>query len=267
MLNTRQLQKIELSMLETLSDLLTDNNIPFFLAYGSALGAVRDHGFIPWDDDVDIYIFGRDYEKFRQLFLSANTGNLVLHDWSTVDDYPYSFPKIVSNETVLVENSLKHLTYESGVYIDVFLLSEVSSNKLLLSIQEFHRYLLYALLRAYYFQFDGLICRSISFLVRHLFNPRHIQKSLYRLYTQKSSGDYLLSDSGTFGKQAIWEPCLFQEKLMVPFGSILLPVPLDFDFYLTKCYGQYMSLPPIEDRVSHHDFYIAEACNKYKCHD
>ena len=158
---TKNIQKIELSMLDELSKILDKHEIRYFLAFGTALGCIRHRGFIPWDDDVDLYLWGEDYPKLKKVFETEKIENLELHDFSTQKGYPYVFPKIVNKKTILVENSLKHLDYKCGVYIDIFPLFGIPNNKLLKGLFESIRYFRYCVIRAYYSYDDNRITKKI----------------------------------------------------------------------------------------------------------
>ena len=79
----KSLQERELAILIKIDDLFREYNIKYFLAYGTVLGCIRHNGFIPWDDDIDIFIFGRDLPKIKEIFRSVNTGFLRLDDYDT----------------------------------------------------------------------------------------------------------------------------------------------------------------------------------------
>lgn len=254
---TQKIQSKAAEMLNDLAALLEKNDIPFFLACGTTLGCIRHEGYIPWDDDVDIYIFGTDYPKLREVFAQQDTGNLRLHDGSTVADYPYSFPKVVASDTVLVENGLKHLSYRCGVYIDVFPLIGISDNALVRTLQEKRRYFNYALLRMYYKKYDSTLRKCMGTVVRALISPKRVHESLYRQYIRGCKGSYLI-DAGTFGEQALMPQKWFSDAKQMSFESAMLPVPADYEAYLSHYYGDYMQLPPEDQRVSNHDFAVLE---------
>lgn len=254
---TQKIQSKTMAMLTQLADLLNANEIPFFLACGTALGCIRHKGYIPWDDDVDIYIFGTDYPKLREVFAQQDTGNLRLHDGETVENYPYSFPKVVAADTVLVENGLKHLDYRCGVYIDVFPLINVSENAFVRALQEKRRYFNYALLRMYYNRYDSTARKCMGSIVKALVSPRRVQKALYRQYIRQGDEQHII-DAGTFGTQAFMPKEWFTETKQLPFESAMMPVPADCEAYLAHYYGDYMQLPPEEQRVSNHDFAVLE---------
>ena len=251
---TKSLQNIELEMLIETKELFDKYEIPFYLACGTMLGCVRHGGFIPWDDDIDIYIRGCDYEKVRNIFLKQDTGNLVLHDYDLVKNYPYTFPKIVHRKTVLVENSLQHIDYKCGVYIDLFLLADIPDHKFIRYVYEKERYINYCIIRFYYCDFDSKSRKFISSIIRKVFNPVKVQSKLRRMYIKTFNSTYCI-DVGTFGNQALLNKNIFSEIMMHQFEHVYMPIPVQFSRYLEHYYGDYMKLPSIENRVSNHDFY------------
>lgn len=249
---TQKLQNKELDMLKKLSTILEENGIEFFLACGTSLGCARHKGFIPWDDDIDIYVRGCDYNKIRSIFANGPIDKLELQDYTTVNNYPYTFPKIVATDTLLVEDSLKHLSYHCGVYIDVFPLVEVSNNMFFSYISEKIRYFRYSELRAYYFKFGGAK-RILNFLAKVLVNPNKVQTNLYKQYTTKRQDTLILVDVSTFGKQALIEAKNFDSIEMMPFEGIQMPMPRGYKEYLTDYYGDYLELPAENQRVARHN--------------
>ena len=249
---TKILQTKELEMLKNVKQIFDENGIPFYLAFGTAIGCARHKGFIPWDDDIDIYIRGRDYEKVRRIFNSNNTVNLQFQDYTTVKDYPYFFPKIVSTDTVLVEESLKHLDYKCGVYIDVFPVYGVTNNKIIRSINEIVRYFRYCILRAFYSDYKSGVRGILHKFVKAIFNPYVIQSKLEETYkNDKEDTDYIV-DSSYFGKESVLKSELFDGVKMMPFENSLMPMQKRYHERLTLYYGDYMCPPEEKDRVSRH---------------
>lgn len=248
---TTVLQSKQLDMLKELDVLFKQNNITYFLACGTALGAKRHNGFIPWDDDVDIYVFGSDYNKIKNV-LYKSQGNLQFQDYETNHEYPYVFPKIVSKDTILIEESLSHLQYNCGVYIDVFPLFSVSDSTIIRNLTEIYRYILYAIHRLYFHSFQSRVRSIISKIIRVLFKPEKIQKKLLRMYTKPKRCTKYLVDSGVFWKHALLIRSDFDNAKLMKFEDSMFPVPANVEEYLKNYYGDYMRLPDEKERISGH---------------
>lgn len=253
---TVRLQKKELQMLEELSEILDRNHIPFFLAYGTALGCIRHKGFIPWDDDVDIFVKGNDYPRIKEIFKTQNTGNLQLHDYDTVRNYPYCFPKIVAGDTLLIEKALTHIDYQGGVYIDIFPLAEVSDNIIVRTVKSIYRYICYSIIRAYYYNYKSTFRKIFSQIVRKWINPVKIQKKIFAEYirSEKDCKFYL----GSIDAGELYKKQYFDSVVYMPFEESRMPMAVDYDNILTEYYGDYMKLPDEENRVSNHNFSVLE---------
>ena len=250
------LQNKEKEMLIEVAKVFYANNIRFFAACGTCLGAIRHKGFIPWDDDVDIYIMGVDLDKAASLFKNHRT--LEWHDNKTKQNYPFSFPKIVAKGTILVEKGEEQSRYQGGVYIDVFPLISTSRSKIKLWFSEKVRYLRYAVIRLSFMNFESKKRRLLGRLTKLFLKPVLIQKKLFENYKKHKTGGKYLIDSGTFGKQARLLKESFDSFDLVLFDNISIPVPVGFDRYLTDYYGDYMKMPPLEKRISNHKFLYLE---------
>ena len=240
------LQKKEMEMLLKLKSILEANDIPFCLAWGSLLGCARHGGFIPWDDDIDIHIDGKYYKKLKKVFSEQDTGDLVLQDGLSTPNYPFCFPKIVDKKSLLVEKELEHLDYKCGIYIDVFLIFGVPDRKIIRFFAKFFRYLKYAVLRARYNS------RGLLHFLSLFFSTKRIHKTLYRIYCKGIGNSKFCCEPTTFDKKVYIDSNIFKNFKYKEFEDNLMPVPYDFDSYLRHFYGNYLELPPIENRVSNH---------------
>ena len=117
----RDLQSILLKMLNDITKICDENGIQYFLDGGTMLGAVRHHGFIPWDDDVDIAMRREDYEKFLNVCKTKLNQELYfLQNEQTEKNYIHAFTKIRLNGTHIIEEFSKNVDIHNGIFIDVF---------------------------------------------------------------------------------------------------------------------------------------------------
>lgn len=244
------LQKKEREMLKQTVSAFDEAGIKYFVACGTCLGTIRHKGFIPWDDDVDIYIFGNDYEKAKAVFI--NHPYLEWHDNETHNGYPFTFPKIVAKNTILIEKGKNDIEYREGVYIDVFPLIDTPKCRLLLFFSEKMRYVRYAIIRLIYTNYESKFRTVLRKIAKSMFDPEKIQKKIFDSYKKIRNGKKVIIDSGVFGKHGYIFKDSFSENLLMPFEDINVSVPKGYKRYLTDYYGDYMRLPPIEKRVACH---------------
>ena len=128
-----EMKRVLFNILEFVDQFCSDNGIQYYLCGGTALGAVRHAGFIPWDDDIDIMMKRDDYDRFIDLFKHSNTGYFSLLHHSIQRDYTFPYAKVADSRTVLREEH-KGVSSETGVYIDIFPIEAMSD-----SISIFHK--------------------------------------------------------------------------------------------------------------------------------
>lgn len=240
-------------MLFKIDAIFNKNNIHYWIAYGTALGAERHNGFIPWDDDIDIYILGTDYTLVKELFDKGLFGSLKLHDFETVKNYPYSFPKIVDESTSLKEEKVFDVDYECGMYIDLFFLYPVNNLKIIRRFEEKMAYFNYSIIEAKYkYRSKHGLKRLIATFLR-IFNVEKAQKRLYRYCCRFRNTSHYNSQL-MFRDETILDKSLFAGCEYRLFEGRKLPVSISNDKYLTIVYGDYMKLPPEDKRVSKHHY-------------
>ena len=121
----QELRGVQLGILDDIHAFCVDNGIRYFLACGTLIGAVRHKGYIPWDDDIDLYMPRDDYERFINEFKSVS-GNCRVLDPKKEKHYYYTYAKVVDKRTLLVEPEADG--YRIGVYVDVFPVDYVTDN-------------------------------------------------------------------------------------------------------------------------------------------
>ena len=114
------LQRAEFEILKIFVDICEKYDLKYYLVCGSALGAVKYSGFIPWDDDIDVALLRSDYDKFCELAPTVLPKNIFLQNFRTDPEFPHIFSKLRNSNTTFIEKGTAHLKINHGVYIDVF---------------------------------------------------------------------------------------------------------------------------------------------------
>ena len=115
-----RLQQKILDLLKNFISICQKNGLTYFLVCGSALGAVKYKGFIPWDDDIDVGMPRKDYDIFVNKAQELLPENIFLQNYRTDKEFPHVFSKLRDSSTTLIEKGVAHLNMHHGIYIDVF---------------------------------------------------------------------------------------------------------------------------------------------------
>lgn len=263
----KEIKEILLQMLEDIVKLCEDNNINYTLGGGTALGCIRHHGFIPWDDDIDINVYRMDYLKLLKLIdetfsdkYEINAPNYSLHPKNR-------FAKIYRKHTTYIQiNDINNLN-PNGVFIDIFPIEHVPNNKLL--------YLLHGILstllmfiassvygRKYEVQDIRLVIkknnkylyyfRNIIGVVFSFLQPEKWFCIVDKVNSLIKKSDYLSSPTGRkhyFGEKILYSnyfPAVDGE-----FENLKVKLPNNYDVYLKNLFGDYLTIPKKEDRERH----------------
>lgn len=245
------IKKIQLSMLSELDIICKSNNIKYCLAYGSLLGAVRHNGYIPWDDDIDVWMTRSEYNRLVKAFVSDNN---KLSSAAFDVNYPFVFSKIINVHTKLVESKFAHVNFVYGVYIDIFVLDSFPKSRLLQELLSIKNYFYYAKIRLKYFKTNN---KFIKFL-QHKINVKKSISKIENLYNKFDKSDLYKSNDGIYclwinkkNRKYCFDKSLFNELESHKFENLEVMIPKNYDLILKKCYGDYMTLPPENDRNSH----------------
>ena len=254
----RKLQNTQLEMLRTFNEICKRHNITYFVTWGTALGAIRHNGFIPWDDDIDVGLPREDYEKFIVVAQKYLPNYYFIQNIYTDPNYPNTFAKIRDSRTTFIEKSSQNIRMNHGVYIDVFPLDGIPSSSVAFNILWFKKRLLNKRIGQIFIsesRNNNLVYKFISVLLKIMY-PNYkaaIRKreSLYRKYKYQDC-EYVTNHGGAWGKKENMLKSCFGKGTVGEFEGLKVILPEDYDRYLTNVYGDYMTLPPVEKRVGHH---------------
>lgn len=254
-------KKIMVRILKSIDNFCTENNIMYYLAYGTLLGAVRHKGFIPWDDDVDIVMDRQNYEKFCKLYNDNRTDNFRLICRDNTPGYNHLFAKICDMDTLLIENVPNSI--ELGVYVDVFI-NDYLSNRKKFALKLINKIILYRHFisvisiadrvgRPLYKRMILCVLRLFNKIIKSDFFMRKIN-NYAKTYIKQPDSKYCGSVTSLFyGEKEIMESEWFGKGAKLEFEGAFFNVPLKYDLVLKQLYGDYMQLPPKDKQVTHHD--------------
>ena len=251
------LHKRILKVLEMVDKTCQTHGLTYYIWAGTMIGAVRHHGFIPWDDDIDIAMPREDYDRLIahcREWLPEPLEMICAEDDSS---YPLPFAKIQDASTTLIER--KHMDYVGGIYIDVFPIDGVPNGwcrrMLHFARYEYYKRVLYLLFRDPYKHGHGpnswvpLLCRKLYTLGGVQAKIRQLLRQ-YPFASCNLVADYDDGSKGAMRKEVLGKPTDYA------FEDSTVKGVEDYDHYLSNKYGDYMTIPPKEQQRQHLFYYL-----------
>ena len=257
-LNTKEIQELGIQILEVFHQFCKENQLTYYMAGGTLLGAVRHKGFIPWDDDIDLMMPRPDYEKMIRLF---HHDRYRVDSCETNPDYATPFARVWDTQTFLRWDIVKEIPL--GVFIDIFPIDGYPEDekicKMHMNVLKFRKAQINSVIRKGYI--EGEKYQGVKKYLKYVWRKSANEYARLMNQTGKkyafSSCDYVGVTTTTAHIFKERNPkTIFQETVYLPFQHLELPAPSGYDVYLKHLYGNYMQLPPPEQRVSTHDFKI-----------
>ena len=255
-----ELRQVELEILRNCICAFERLHIQYFVVQGTLLGAVRHRGFIPWDDDIDIGMLREDYEIFLREGRALLPEHYFIQTHDTDPAYPHGFAKVRNSNTAFVETTCKNLSMNHGIYIDIFPFDYYPDGRLARVKFETQKLLLrYRIRCSLFIPDDGK--RSAKNFVRACL--KRVSKIVYpsldvalekqvQVYKREKSGRYRINNGSPWGKRECIPAEWIYEVTTMKFEGMDVKVPTQYKEYLTHVYGDYMTLPPPEQRIPHH---------------
>ena len=261
----KKLQSVELEILRVVDAFCREHDIQYFIDGGTALGAARHRGFIPWDDDIDIGMLREDYELFCSLALTGLPEGYSLHTARNSEGYPALFAKVYKDGTLFVNEEALQSGSNMGIFIDVFpydrLYQETSlRNKQIrnASLSQKRSYLYYlSTITVPHKGFLGSLERISCRLMHRIERLMVSDPSVYQDFFDRSVPSSDIGDISDSCLTLVWpnmSPISISDVFplaSLSFEGECFPVPRNIDFYLTNMYGDWRVLPPREDRHTH----------------
>ena len=259
-IDASELKRIQIDILDCFDAFCKKNGIHYWIDYGTLLGAIRHKGYIPWDDDIDIGMLREDYHKAEKLFNEQSDGVILLQTPGIYKDHRYPFGKLVKTDTILYEYGEEGI--QSSVYVDVFPYDNAPEDerirKKIFKKRDFLGRIrrIQLPLRAGVSQSKKRLYGILSAVMKIVpkgFINRALDRNARRF--SRTDSKYVCSFTDPYEiKYVVVPKKIFQKYIEVEFEGKMYPAPAEYDYWLKKYYGDYMTLPPENERQGHHVF-------------
>lgn len=252
--HNKKLQGEILSLLVEFDRICRKHNIEYFLACGTLLGAVRHHGFIPWDNDGDVELRRSEYNRLVEACKEEENDRFFFQDWSTDKEYRWPYGKLRIKNTNYRRPNQMMLKHKDGICIDVFILDDLPESYFVQKIMEF----------------GAMVCRKMAWSpVGAACVPNFFQRNMFRLASRIPCGlvkkmyesivswhhDDNSTAVGFFNTgmgnvdEFIFQREWYKERIELDFAGHKFLAPKGYDGILQRKYHNYMELPPKEKQI------------------
>lgn len=257
----RKLQQKELESLIYFDAFCKKHELRYYLLGGCVIGAVRHNGFIPWDDDIDLIMPRRDYERMLRLWRENEPNERFLMLKTDGETFTgNSFATLVDTSATMVKENQKDIDVPHGIVTDIFPMDGCPDKKLRRYLQYYHAMMYSLYITEVVPTKHGLPIRLIGSILLKLVPSRDKRTKIWKKHERKmtkyafnthtkctelcAGPHYMLNE---YPQEA------FAEAVYHDFEGLTMPLPKGYDAYLRMAFGDYMALPPEEQQVPHHD--------------
>lgn len=249
--NMDKIHIVLLRILKIFHNICEENNLTYFLDSGSLLGAIRHKGFIPWDDDLDVVMPRKDYEKFKAIAIDTLPEEYFLQCKDTVPKFKNNMMRIVDRKSTAIAEGkeLKDYKWHMGLFFDIFPMDQTNNPKRYMFLKKF-----------FYYKYKNEIKRFIIRTIRHIFVFIIRKKNVFKIFKTilsrptDTNKKYMI-----YGFEVSYLPYYERSDIYplqtISFEGFDVYIPYNYDSVLKKCYGDYMKIPSIENR-NHHFKYV-----------
>lgn len=237
------------------------NHLSFFAIGGTAIGTIRHKGFIPWDDDIDVAMPMEDFLFLSNNWNILNSKKYVLRNSTKIEHSPYVFNKIHNIETTMIEKvELYHIDDYKGVFIDVMPLCGIENTYIKSKIKMMINEIVLKIYRKS--RIDYSTCKSligkVIWVLLYPFRFIFPNNFWYTIWLKLAKSKYLYESKYTgylwheyYNPNLIFKTSWFKSYIEMPFEDTTMRMPVGYHEMLTRQFGDYMKLPPEEERVNH----------------
>lgn len=266
------LQRKSLDMLLFFKDFCEKHNLRFFFCGGCLIGAVREGGFIPWDDDVDVFMPREDYEKLIEIFNKESNSERYFLQVSTKGNLTKNlFATICDSDTAFIKSYQADLDINHGIVLDILPIDGCPSSKIKRCFQMINAlfYSLYLIGEAPLN--NGKLIEIAGKILLWIVPSKSVRWKI-AMGCKRRMTKYSLSDceyatelcSGPYYMKKRYLAKDFLKTVYLDFEGYKMPAMAGYDNYLKEAFGDYMQLPPEDERVCHHELEFVDCDNSYK---
>lgn len=261
-----QSQLVMLRLLRIVDEICINNSLDYWIDSGTLLGAVRHDGFIPWDDDLDICMPRKDYNKFIELASSELPSDTFLQNKDTDPTFPPYYVKLRDNNSTIIERfeNDRNIEFHQGIFIDIFPVDFVDDvNEFLLYKRLVNKDYKHKQTTSKKLKVKAYLKKYFAEVKVKIVGKDSLISTINKKYIN-SDGKYVIK-----GIELDFESVIEKDKVYplkrIKFCNFNFLAPKDTHTYLKNMYGDYMKLPDVSERVSHaFELRPFEQCNKIK---
>lgn len=245
--SVRDVQNKILEIVKYIDSLCRANGITYYIMGGTALGAVRHGGFIPWDDDLDIFMTPDQYQRFTKAFYRESDNRFVLQEWRTTPDY-LEYAKVRMNGTTFIEHNFRERKdLHQGIYVDIMILHKVPKSSFVQRVVYYEsKYVtLYGLSQRNWkpkTKFQKAALSVLRFIPAQALD-RACYRHIYKYDNMKHDFMYCYWITPAKFRAGLFDETFFSEPVDIPFEDTMLLGSKQIREYLAYRYGDYMKLP------------------------
>ena len=263
MIQINQLQEKELQLLKLFVEVCEQLNLKYYLVCGSALGAVKYHGFIPWDDDIDVALPRKDYELFLAEAPTLLPSWVFVQNYRTDPDWPGMGSKLRNSNTTFIEKEAAKFKINHGIYIDIFPLDGCPADER--GIKEFEK-IRRRLYRKRYVKLLPPVHKDIGLTIRSLLyritgygeNTAKACAETEKLYCSfpLETSKYWCNFANSMRREEYAQREQYGDGVMAEFEGLRVRIPQNYDAYLGQKYGDYLAEPPESEKKARHPAFV-----------
>lgn len=266
-----KVQALELSIFKDFIDVCEEFGLTYFALAGTGIGALRHKGFIPWDDDIDVGLPRKDYEKLLSVFEERFADKYTIGNAEHMKNYPLMTTRIMIKGTQFVEDSLKNIDCELGIFLDVYAFDNAPDDDRLMKKQAVKTWFWSKILILRHIVFPVLPYRGIKKKLAHgICGLAHVVLVVFRIsprfiYGRCKKYSTMYNDIETdrmayFCDTSPYINMISRKKsyplMKLEFEGMEINFQKDLDEQLRFIYGDYMQLPPVEKRKNHYPYIL-----------